>query len=66
VVFLSTLQRDPDDRVGIIDEDGQVREGAEVPDLNDEELVEIYRELKLGRHFDQRAVSLQRQGRMGT
>jgi pyruvate dehydrogenase E1 component alpha subunit len=66
VVFLSTLQRDPDDRVGIIDEDGQVREGAEVPDLSDQELVEMYRELKLGRHFDQRAVSLQRQGRMGT
>ncbi|MEF8785839.1 MAG: pyruvate dehydrogenase (acetyl-transferring) E1 component subunit alpha [Haloarculaceae archaeon] len=63
---MSTLQRDPDDRVGIIDEDGQVREGAEVPDLSDEELVEMYRELKLGRHFDQRAVSLQRQGRMGT
>ncbi len=66
MVFLSSLQRDPDDRVGIIDEDGQVREGAEVPDLSDEELVEMYRELKLGRHFDQRAVSLQRQGRMGT
>ncbi|WP_302082825.1 pyruvate dehydrogenase (acetyl-transferring) E1 component subunit alpha [Salinibaculum rarum] len=63
---MSSLQRDPDDRVGIIDEDGQVREGAEVPDLSDEELVEMYRELKLGRHFDQRAVSLQRQGRMGT
>ena len=66
MVLLSTLQRDPDDRVGVIDEDGQVRDGAEVPDLSDEELVEMYRELKLGRHFDQRAVSLQRQGRMGT
>jgi pyruvate dehydrogenase E1 component alpha subunit len=66
VVSLSTLQRDPDDRVGIIDEDGQVRDGATVPDLPDEELVEIYRELKVSRHFDQRAVSLQRQGRMGT
>ena len=66
MVFLSTLQRDPDDRVGIIDEEGHVREGAEVPDLSDEELIEMYRELKLGRHFDQRAVSLQRQGRMGT
>jgi pyruvate dehydrogenase E1 component alpha subunit len=63
---VSTLQRDPDDRVGVIDEDGQVRESAEVPDLPDEELVEMYRELKLGRHYDQRAVSLQRQGRMGT
>jgi pyruvate dehydrogenase E1 component alpha subunit len=26
----------------------------------------MYRQLKLGRHFDERAVSLQRQGRMGT
>ncbi len=66
MVFLSTLQRDPDDRVEILDEDGQVRDGATVPDLTDEELVEMYRNLKLGRHFDQRAVSLQRQGRMGT
>jgi pyruvate dehydrogenase E1 component alpha subunit len=66
VVLLKTLQRDPDDRVGILDEDGQVRERAEVPDLSDDELIEMYRELKLGRHFDQRAVSLQRQGRMGT
>jgi pyruvate dehydrogenase E1 component alpha subunit len=66
VVGLSTLQRDPGDRVGVIDEDGQLREGAEVPDLTDEELVGMYRNLKLGRHFDQRAVALQRQGRMGT
>jgi pyruvate dehydrogenase E1 component alpha subunit len=66
VVFLSTLQRDPDDRVRIIDEDGTVRDDATVPDLSDEEFVGMYRDLKLGRHFDQRAVSLQRQGRMGT
>jgi len=66
VVRLSVLQRDPDDMVGIIDEEGQVREGATVPDLGDEELVAMYRELKLGRHYDRRAVSLQRQGRMGT
>jgi pyruvate dehydrogenase E1 component alpha subunit len=29
-------------------------------------MVEMYRSMKLARHFDQRAVSLQRQGRMGT
>ncbi len=39
---------------------------AEVPDLSDEELVEMYRDMRLARHFDERAVSLQRQGRMGT
>ena len=60
------LGRDPGDRIQILDEDGQVRDDAEVPDIADKELVEMYRELKLGRHFDQRAVSLQRQGRMGT
>jgi pyruvate dehydrogenase E1 component alpha subunit len=63
---VSTLQREPDDMVRVLDEDGQVVEGAEVPDLDDEELVDMYREMTLARHFDQRAVSLQRQGRMGT
>jgi pyruvate dehydrogenase E1 component alpha subunit len=63
---MSTLQRDPGDRVQILDEDGQVRENATVPDLDDDTLVEMYRQMKLARHFDQRAVSLQRQGRMGT
>jgi pyruvate dehydrogenase E1 component alpha subunit len=65
-VLVSTLQRDPADRVQVLDEDGQVREGATVPGLDDETLVGMYREMKLARHFDQRAVSLQRQGRMGT
>ena len=63
---MSVLQRDPGDEVQILDEDGAVREGATVPDLDDEQLVEMYRSMKLGRHFDRRAVSLQRQGRMGT
>ena len=63
---MSVLQRDPNDRVQILTEDGTVREGETVPDIDDETLVEIYRTMKLGRHFDQRAVSLQRQGRMGT
>jgi pyruvate dehydrogenase E1 component alpha subunit len=63
---MSTLQRDPDDRVRVLDEDGRVVDGAEVPDLSDERLVEMYRQMRLARHFDQRAVSLQRQGRMGT
>jgi pyruvate dehydrogenase E1 component alpha subunit len=66
VSFVSVLQRDPAEQVQVLDVDGSVREGAEVPDLSDDELVEMYRELKLGRHFDKRAVSLQRQGRIGT
>ncbi len=63
---MSVIQRDPTDRIQILTEDGEVREGETVPDLDDEEFVEMYRTMKLGRHFDQRAVSLQRQGRMGT
>ena len=63
---MSTLQRDPAERVQVLDEDGHVRADAEVPDLSDGTLVEMYREMKLARHFDRRAVSLQRQGRMGT
>ncbi len=63
---MSTLQRDPREQVQVLDEDGQVVEGATVPDLDDDTLVEMYRQMRLARHFDTRAVSLQRQGRMGT
>jgi pyruvate dehydrogenase E1 component alpha subunit len=63
---VSVLERDPRERVQVLDEDGRVVDGATVPDLSESELVEMYRSMKLARHFDQRAVSLQRQGRMGT
>ncbi|NGM68981.1 pyruvate dehydrogenase (acetyl-transferring) E1 component subunit alpha [Natronolimnobius sp. AArcel1] len=63
---MSTIQRDPRERVQVLDEDGQVLEGARVPDLTDDEFVEMYEQMRLVRHFDERAVSLQRQGRMGT
>ena len=63
---MSLLQRDPANRVQILDEDGQVLDGATVPDLDASRFVEMYRDMRLARHFDQRAVSLQRQGRMGT
>ena len=63
---MSTLQRDPDERVQVLDEAGRVREGVDVPDLTEDELVEMYEQMRLVRRFDERAVSLQRQGRMGT
>ena len=63
---MSVLQRDPDDRVQVLDDTGRVLEDAEVPDLDDETLVEMYAQMRLARRFDERAVSLQRQGRMGT
>ncbi|MEY7849390.1 pyruvate dehydrogenase (acetyl-transferring) E1 component subunit alpha [Natrarchaeobius sp. A-rgal3] len=63
---MSTIQRDPQERVQILDEAGRVLEGADVPDLSEETLVEMYEQMRLARRFDERAVSLQRQGRMGT
>ena len=63
---MSTLQHEPDERVQILDDDGRVLESASVPQIDDETLVEMYEQMKLVRHFDTRAVSLQRQGRMGT
>ncbi|MGM0388804.1 MAG: thiamine pyrophosphate-dependent enzyme, partial [Natrinema limicola] len=63
---MSTIQRDPRERVQILDDAGRVREGADVPDLTEDELVEMYEQMRLVRRFDERAVSLQRQGRMGT
>ena len=53
--------------VRLLDESGSLVDGAEVPaELSDEDLGDMYRYMRLGRHFDERAVSLQRQGRMGT
>ncbi len=63
---VSTLQHDPRERVQVLDVNGHVREDAEVPDLEEDQFLEMYEQMKLARHFDQRAVSLQRQGRMGT
>jgi pyruvate dehydrogenase E1 component alpha subunit len=63
---VSTIQRDPQDRVQILDDAGRVLEGADVPELSEDEFVDIYEQMRLVRHFDERAVSLQRQGRMGT
>lgn len=59
-------RRDPDDWVQVIDESGTVVEGATVPSLTEETLVAMYRDMRLMRRFDERAVNLQRQGRLGT
>jgi pyruvate dehydrogenase E1 component alpha subunit len=54
------------EKVQILDEDGHVREGATVPDVEDDRLVAMYEQMKFARHLDERATSLHRQGRMGT
>ncbi|ELZ37695.1 pyruvate dehydrogenase (acetyl-transferring) E1 component subunit alpha [Halorubrum tebenquichense] len=61
---MTVFDRAYDDTVRVLDEDGEVV--GDVPDLGDDSLVEMYRHMRLARHFDGRAVSLQRQGRMGT
>lgn len=48
------------DPVQVLDPDGTVRDDAEVPDISDDELVEMYREMRLARHLDERAISLNR------
>jgi pyruvate dehydrogenase E1 component alpha subunit len=50
----------------VLTPDGEVRDDATVPDLPDETLVAMYEQMRLSRHFDERMISLQRQGRMGT
>jgi len=59
------LDRPHDDPLTLLSADGELLEGYE-PDLSDEELVSLYADMRLYRHFDERCVSLQRQGRMGT
>lgn len=53
------------DHLQVLDKDGNVDEELE-PDLDDDTLQEMYRLMVLGRRFDEKAVSLQRQGRIGT
>jgi len=60
------LSRPPDDRVQVLDEDGAVVAPDLVPDLDDETFAAMYRDMRFCRRLDERAISLQRQGRLGT
>lgn len=51
--------------LGIIDEQGQIREGGAVPDLNEADLHRLYRAMLFSRRVDERMTKLQRQGRIG-
>ncbi|TYL37918.1 pyruvate dehydrogenase (acetyl-transferring) E1 component subunit alpha [Natronococcus pandeyae] len=55
-----------DEPIRILDDDGNLLPNAEAPSLSDEQLVSMYEDLVLARQFDQRAISLQRQGRIAT
>ena len=60
-----TLASFPVKRLEILDAQGKA-DPELLPDLADEELVRAYRLLLLSRAFDERALRLQREGRMGT
>jgi pyruvate dehydrogenase E1 component alpha subunit len=55
---------DEADLVRTLDPEGRVV--GDVPDLSDDRLLALYRDMRLTRRFDERMVSLQRQGRVGT
>jgi len=52
-------------RLEILDKDGKADE-ALLPDLSGDQLRELYRSMVRIRKFDEKALNLQRQGRMGT
>jgi pyruvate dehydrogenase E1 component alpha subunit len=54
-----------DEPVSVLAPDGSLTEGY-VPALDDDALLGIWRAMLLSRTFDERAFSLQRQGRLGT
>lgn len=53
------------DYLQVLDADGNLDEGLE-PDLSDDELLDLYYHMVLGREFDRKAISLQRRGELGT
>ena len=55
-----------DDVWQVIDEDGQVRDDATVPDLSDDRFRTIFEQMLFARYLDERATTLHRQGRIGT
>lgn len=51
--------------LSILDEDGRLDEALE-PKIREDLLLKLHRAMVLGRRFDERVLSLQRQGRIGT
>jgi pyruvate dehydrogenase E1 component alpha subunit len=62
----NSISRSHTDVYQILAPDGSVEPNREVPDLSDKTMIQMYTDMAFTRHFDERAVSLQRQGRLGT
>ncbi|MDY6769113.1 MAG: pyruvate dehydrogenase (acetyl-transferring) E1 component subunit alpha [Candidatus Nanohaloarchaea archaeon] len=59
--------QEPDvERFQVLDADGEIVDEYAVPALSDDELLELYRYMVLGRVADEKCLKLQRQGRLGT
>ncbi len=54
-----------DDLRRVLNDDGTVRDGAQVPEINDESVVRIFDTMLQTRIIDDRMMRLQRQGRLG-
>ena len=60
------LDRAPGDQFRVLDPDGTVVAPDLVPDLDDETLVSMFRDMRFCRRFDERVIALQRRGTIGT
>ncbi len=60
------FDRAPDDMVQVLDRHGEIVSPELFPNLEDETLLSMYRDMRRARRLDERLISLQRQGRMGT
>ncbi|MEY7851717.1 pyruvate dehydrogenase (acetyl-transferring) E1 component subunit alpha [Natrarchaeobius sp. A-rgal3] len=62
---MSTLQH-PSERVQFIDADGMPLEDVDRPEVADDTMLELYRDMYLARRFDRRTVNLNRTGEIGS
>ncbi|MDF2669450.1 MAG: pdhA, partial [Paenibacillus sp.] len=62
---LSEVRMEEIQPLTILSADGEVIDQAALPNLSDEQLRELMRRMVFTRVWDQRAVSLNRQGRLG-
>ncbi|MCS1351951.1 pyruvate dehydrogenase (acetyl-transferring) E1 component subunit alpha [Mechercharimyces sp. CAU 1602] len=61
-----TIQPKPEvEMFQILNPDGEINKGKELPNLSNEEMVDLYRWMLTLRTFDGRAIKLNRQGRLG-
>src|SRR5699024_1570755 len=63
--FVNEVRAEQVQTLSILAADGTIVNEAAVPDLSDEQLKELMRRMVFTRVWDQRAISLNRQGRLG-